>query len=244
MLLVTADRVRLFQSTPPARAATHACTAESLAALVSIHAAREGGDPRGRSRARPPTCFNPRRPRGRRLFALFPDEETARFNPRRPRGRRPQLLPRRPSCSGFNPRRPRGRRPFGVIAKAVALAFQSTPPARAATAVAGFLAAGMAVSIHAAREGGDARTCSTATRGRCFNPRRPRGRRRWSGWDSRPTRCFNPRRPRGRRLMRRLPCPSIQSFQSTPPARAATGTRKQQAEYGSVSIHAAREGGD
>ena len=57
----------LFQSTPPARAATRNIPCSSCTRTVSIHAAREGGDVVGAVDATGLFCFNPRRPRGRRL---------------------------------------------------------------------------------------------------------------------------------------------------------------------------------
>ena len=78
-----------------------------------------------------------------------------------------------------------------------------------------------AVSIHAAREGGD-RKCATI----------------------RPETSFNPRRPRGRRPHVVLPAQAVISFQSTPPARAATSIAIFCRTPFLVSIHAAREGGD
>ena len=53
------------------------------------------------------------------------------------------------------------------------LAFQSTPPVKAATASAAQLELERIISIHAAREGGDApRLCNSAKK-LYFNPRRP-----------------------------------------------------------------------
>ena len=103
--------VELFQSTPPARAATRLQNPLLFHCRVSIHAAREGGDPA-------------LRPNAYRL---------ARFNPRRPRGRRRHQPILEPVDRGFNPRRPRGRRPSQVLGQNNAASFQSTPPARAAT---------------------------------------------------------------------------------------------------------------
>ena len=122
--------------------------------------------------------------------------------------------------------------------------FQSTPPARAATATMDSwymrspvsihaareggdglhaqAAAFQSVSIHAAREGGDSAQCPHHTQAGCFNPRRPRGRRPFS-----------------------LPANYwAAGFQSTPPARAATTGRSWRTGPPRVSIHAAREGGD
>ena len=57
----------------------------------------------------------------------------------------------------FNPRPPRGGRPsYGVNAMPFN-GFQSTPPARGATAVIGYVGDICAISIHAPREGGDSK---------------------------------------------------------------------------------------
>ena len=55
----------------------------------------------------------------------------------------------------FNPRPPRGGRPLTNFLLLLLLQFQSTPPARGATAVIGYVGDICAISIHAPREGGD-----------------------------------------------------------------------------------------
>ena len=57
----------------------------------------------------------------------------------------------------FNPRPPHGGRPCGGGCVSLVISFQSTPPARGATHVAGFDIATRYVSIHAPRTGGDER---------------------------------------------------------------------------------------
>ena len=79
-----------------------------------------------------------------------------------------------------------------------------------------------AVSIHAAREGGDSVPLLPLV---------------WLAG-------FNPRRPRGRRRVTFGTAGTIYSFQSTPPARAATSRIQHRERRNKVSIHAAREGGD
>ena len=260
----------LFQSTPPARAATLRHTVFRIDHRVSIHAAREGGDRQASGRPPRQGCFNPRRPRGRRPADTYTgiDSLSLCFNPRRPRGRRPDTAPRNPNSKGFNPRRPRGRRHPPGEPELVVASFQSTPPARAATTAlrsspSSYLfqstpparAATSApitsfpwpmVSIHAAREGGDGSAPETTAR-------------RWTFQSTPPARAAT-----------LLSGPSVtwtNQFQSTPPARAATrqeysavprargfnprrprgrrprGGRKPRTEH-VVSIHAAREGGD
>ena len=61
---------------------------------------------------------------------------------------------------------------------------------------------------------------------------------------SRPKNYFNPRPPRGGRLYLWPLCLPVWVFQSTPPARGATGQDRQKKQAGDISIHAPREGGD
>ena len=215
--------LEMFQSTPPARAATRQSTGQQTT----------------------PSCFNPRRPRRAATrppsrFARVPEVSihAARAGGDCPCGEEM----REPEC--FNPRRPRGRRRRTTKTAAIPSLFQSTPPARAATGVLYDPSTPESVSIHAARAGGDDSRPWRGCRRSCFNPRRPRGRRRIvpstssspqvvsihaarAGGDHPPrslcavTCCFNPRRPRGRRR---------RSQWLITPKR--------------VSIHAARAGGD
>ncbi len=169
------------------------------------------------------------------------------------------------SC--FNPRRPRGRRPAAAHQCPRLIEFQSAPPAWAATWRSSSSRSVSAVSIRAARVGGD-RPMMWMRRGECsFNPRRPRGRRRQSslvrarfgsvsiraarvGGDpgtpapARAHRCFNPRRPRGRRRGCASAAVGALLFQSAPPAWAATCHEGFVRRRGVVSIRAARVGGD
>ena len=79
------------------------------------------------------------------------------------------------------------------------------------------------ISIHAPREGGDPLgRYTTSTPQRNFNPRPPRGGRRWTETGG----C------------------TISGFQSTPPARGATGLDICALHAALISIHAPREGGD
>ena len=100
--------------------------------------------------------------------------------------------------------------------------FQSTRPARGATATEPRLELGGDVSIHAPRAGRDRTAPSAQSRNRCFNPRAPRGARLCSPSRRRRLQCFNPRAPRG--------------------ARHAWNDKR--ADNGKVSIHAPRAGRD
>ena len=78
------------------------------------------------------------------------------------------------------------------------------------------------ISIHAPREGGDSDAIEVATTYQDFNPRPPRGGRPGQyGWNT-----------------------QGKGFQSTPPARGATGRHRAASPGRRISIHAPREGGD
>ena len=169
---------KLFQSTPPARAATERHRDHRQRSVVSIHAARAGGDIEQRCANASLSGFNPRRPRGRRRSTASRHRAAIVFQstpPARAATLYRDIRDRR--RAGFNPRRPRGRRHRPSPASRLLALFQSTPPARAATKDGTLRRVRHLVSIHAARAGGDQVRSEVSTRPRCFNPRRPRGRR-------------------------------------------------------------------
>ena len=101
-----------FQSTLPARGATQS-------ALFS---------------RRILSNFNPRSPHGERPFSTKYERPNNDFNPRSPHGERP-LSDSSWACAGdFNPRSPHGERPDWKKLCAKEAVFQSTLPARGATA--------------------------------------------------------------------------------------------------------------
>ncbi len=101
--------------------------------------------------------------------------------------------------------------------------FQSTLPARGATYWTSCVTAKLKISIHAPREGSDAGYLFINQNMGDFNPRSPRGERRW-------TRTHSQTRRR---------------FQSTLPARGATRNGQDlRGVRGCISIHAPREGSD
>ena len=124
--------------------------------------------------------------------------------------------------------------------------FQSTLPARGATAPAGTGARNSRISIHAPRTGSDGEAVDSLRAVRDFNPRSPHGERPVR---RRPAPCrrwnFNPRSPHGERHRRKDARAMLNPFQSTLPARGATsgwmtiGRRRR-----SISIHAPRTGSD
>ena len=103
-----------------------------------------------------------------------------------------------------------------------------------------------AISIHAPREGCDPMTPVTRWPSRYFNPRTPRGVRRGDGLaEPGGHGDFNPRTPRGvRRAAGGGKVMDIE-FQSTHPARGATGAHRfSLIPVFVISIHAPREGCD
>ena len=212
------------------------------------------------------------------------------FNPRFPRGKRPSGL-RFPRPQGhFNPRFPRGKRPKEIQISRIDLLFQSTLPAREATsgkiqkALTGLISIhasregsdtrkrvytpkSTGISIHASREGSDINYIENCIRKRNFNPRFPRGKRRFmfgllttlsaisihasrEGSDKIAPRkgadiiYFNPRFPRGKRhafSAEELPEELISIHASR------EGSDKSRPEVHlprNISIHASREGSD
>ena len=122
------------------------------------------------------------------------------FNPRAPRGARPRDCRASPLIRCFNPRAPRGARQSGSGWRERRYQFQSTRPARGATTEANQARSQERVSIHAPRAGRDADNRANFASGNRFQSTRPaRGATRCVisvlvRWMS-----FNPRAPRGAR---------------------------------------------
>ena len=103
--------LRTFLSTLPARGATDFYHPMLANLGISIHAPREGSDPRPSAAPADRTYFYPRSPRGERLTSFLGSGAGPYFYPRSPRGERPP----RPSAAPvgrtyFYPRSPRGER--------------------------------------------------------------------------------------------------------------------------------------
>ena len=170
----------VFQSTPPARGATFPISfAKTLDGIsihapreggdcpvsghlcnggISIHAPREGGDPAKRSSLAVSTLFQSTPPaRGATVSSADFDFVFPNFNPRPPRGGRRRSARLCPWERHFNPRHPRGgRRSWSLWFFSSSVLFQSTPPARGATAALHKVGIFRGIiSIHAPREGGD-----------------------------------------------------------------------------------------
>ena len=148
----------------------------------------------------------------------------------------------------FNPRSPHGERRAGTGTSAGTRIFQSTLPARGATAKRRYPWTELSISIHAPRTGSDPSNFALYGRLENFNPRSPHGERRhtqevivervhfnprsphgerlfrtqFPHWSP----DFNPRSPHGERRIKRRFTAHISEFQSTLPARGATYTEQ------------------
>ena len=146
------------------------------------------------------------------------------FNPRSPHGERLRnagLYYRSCNISIHAPRT--GSDGTGANNGASACAFQSTLPARGATAITDNWRWMLEISIHAPRTGSDFLALLCRVIRADFNPRSPHGERQnWLCGVVCGVPHFNPRSPHGERRRRsESPQPST-SFQSTLPARGAT----------------------
>ena len=154
----------------------------------------------------------------------------------------------------FNPRSPRGERQYKTLANFVERAFQSTLPARGATAEERGGARSVVISIHAPREGSDCQHDNYNCPDRHFNPRSPRGERLDVDFDEYrrksisihapregsdastfrqccKRRYFNPRSPRGERRLSICRTRSKSYFNP----RSPRGERLCQGDYANLS---------
>ena len=102
------------------------------------------------------------------------------------------------------------------------LKFQSTPPARGATAAPRLHQHPSLISIHAPREGGDPPCRNALQIAEHFNPRPPRGGRQVQSDAGTDDKVFQSTPPARGATKRRLQLRAGLAFQSTPPARGAT----------------------
>ena len=213
-----------FQSTPPARGATKRPPQSWCYVEISIHAPREGGDVRQTVQVAELVEISIHAPRegGDKRFAWRLKMDGISIHAPREGGDVTWAGVRRMLKISIHAPREGGDIILHIEQEAGAL-FQSTPPARGATAAGAVVHDRLpGISIHALREGGDGRGKNRESLLKDFNPRPPRGgRRRWQC-----VRCL------------RYP------FQSTPPARGATVRIFDNAAGNIISIHAPREGGD
>ena len=195
------ESLALFQSTLPARGAT-APTRSSRSSTIN---------------------FNPRSPHGERRRKHANSARASNFNPRSPHGeRRKHGLPLDIHAKYFNPRSPHGERPDAIIGNDEAIQFQSTLPARGATAYAQKGTSTLEFQSTLPARGATAGHTSTGGPGKHFNPRSPHGER--------PVLVLV--------LVRK------KLFQSTLPARGATENPRLHKRLPRISIHAPRTGSD
>ena len=169
------------------------------------------------------------------------------FNPRAPRGtrhRRADVI--RLTRKRFNPRAPRGTRPVWVLGSVCPSRFQSTRPARDATAARSRKVGNIYVSIHAPRAGRDAGLVLFLVCGGAFQSTRPaRDATHFAPASNPLSSRFNPRAPRGTRL---FVIPKFRFNHSCFNPRAPRGTRPRRDPCDRtnipVSIHAPRAGRD
>ena len=187
---------KIFQSTPPVKAATAVAQQGHRFKVISIHAAREGGDRKvgvinlwhfisiHAAREGGDGGILPVRAAGKKFQSTPPVKAaTLRCSP-------PQCLKRFQSTPPVKAATvlPFAKSTYATIsihaareggdftstqAQQTSPQFQSTPPVKAATAAEKSFLAMMAISIHAAREGGDICPRWMITRWHDFNPRRP-----------------------------------------------------------------------
>ena len=124
----------IFQSTLPARGATSPDADGFHARAISIHAPRTGSDERYFTIQYASLDFNPRSPHGERRALFVQKGGAGHFNPRSPHGERLGGPPAQPHQDGQ---------------------FQSTLPARGATALRQQPCDRLCISIHAPRTGSD-----------------------------------------------------------------------------------------
>ena len=122
----------------------------------------------------------------------------------------------------FNPRFPRGKRRYDASKVSTAILFQSTLPAREATSMDELKA--LAKQFQSTLPAREATSVTTAL--------------------STPSINFNPRFPRGKRRYDASKVSTAILFQSTLPAREATWLLKKKNGDRLISIHASREGSD
>ena len=168
--------------------------------------------------------FNPRSPHGERHLALIHSDREKLISIHAPRTGSDSSWGSICAATGhFNPRSPHGERPTPKGGRQIFLAFQSTLPARGATVIATAFAFAPNISIHAPRTGSDMRRPAWRTCQSYFNPRSPHGERRETYTRRKSRLYFNPRSPHGERPPLQIRNAAAKIFQSTLPARGATG---------------------
>ena len=167
--------------------------------------------------------FNPRSPHGERRVKIFTTKAVRNFNPRSPHGERQRQQMRQINRRRISIHAPRtGSDSGSKCGRSIAAVFQSTLPARGATAAVHTCRHGVNISIHAPRTGSD--SCSRLQVRGSYN--------------------FNPRSPHGERQATIAQLDNKTAFQSTLPARGATIPYIDKLVNSKISIHAPRTGSD
>ena len=143
--------------------------------FISIHAPREGSDMTGEDTLTRKYQFQSTLPaRGATTAKILFRTASVDFNPRSPRGERRVVVSRlSPLLGNFNPRSPRGERRRIDVFHIIQILFQSTLPARGATAGVFRQLHSPQISIHAPREGSDRSLESLLTDGVRFQSTLP-----------------------------------------------------------------------
>ena len=240
-------RIESFQSTLPARGATHIEAAKNMQIKY----------------------FNPRSPRGERRFPALVQASLDCISIHAPREGSDSV--ERPALADqldFNPRSPRGER-LNVIDKIrVEQVISIHAPREGSDNTPKCREAQIYISIHAPREGSDHFFSRLFNEMSYFNPRSPRGERRTclharylhgsisihapregsddiSAGNKTATEIFQSTLPaRGATIASMKSLWEEHEFQSTLPARGATGFRSTLTAEQRISIHAPREGSD
>ena len=213
-----------FQSTLPSRGATLQAETEKKQRRISIHAPLAGSDHSEHYSVIQDEIFQSTLPsRGATSDILSGSASLTDFNPRSPRGERLYLRQQSGRWYYFNPRSPRGERPITIIKYDFLLIISIHAPLAGSDMllIVRYLLP-TDISIHAPLAGSDLSSLSMLSQCRNFNPRSPRGERRPTASDfhsvqvfqsTLPSRgatlrigydllvpfYFNPRSPRGER---------------------------------------------
>ena len=168
---------KAFLSTPSARRATRPSAWTIPSRPISIHALREEGDDDHPARGTDRRYFYPRPPRGGRQTATRPDL-TGRGFLSTPSARRATMNMNKYGLTVTFLSTPSARRATkNAKIPNRTIAFLSTPSARRATPPCHYRQRKDEISIHALREEGDTKCCSSVFRAANFYPRPPRGGR-------------------------------------------------------------------
>ena len=179
----TADQLltQTFQSTPPARGATHPIVVHRPPRQgISIHAPREGGDPVIPCLSADCWLFQstpPARGATRRLCGAVPAAGISIHAPRE--GGDPTAATSRARAAYFNPRPPRGGRliPSSLLMIPPIISIHA-PREGGDPGPRQHRTEKCRISIHAPREGATRKVSALFDKLRYFNPRPPRGGRR------------------------------------------------------------------